>query len=201
MLVFSQGKGHVAKQPSLQGTRCTSCISLSNQVQFPASLQNYSNQPATSSSGNQGWSHSWHWRPASHSLWLSTLFLCGPAWCDVPRMRLINCCQSRVSRPVSRVVCSAVPITRGQHSLLCQQHEWEGIRSGYVPQCYKKTQFEKKTLTMLSKRVLQSRLYWMENGVDNLVLQVALVSFLQFSAEGACSQETTAKKQTNYWFY
>ena len=38
----------------------------------------------------------------------------------------------------------------------------------------------------------------MENGVDNLVLHVALVSFLQFSAEGACSQETTAKEQTKY---
>lgn len=122
----------------------------------------------------------------------------GPAWCKVQRMWLINCCQSHVSCPVSRVVCSAVPITPGQHSLLCQQHEWEGIRTGYVPQCCKKTQFEKKILTMLSKRVLRSRLYWMENGVDNLVLHVALVSLLQFSAEGACSQETTAKEQTKY---
>ena len=83
----------------------------------------------------------WHWRPASHSLWLSTLFPCGPSWRDVQRMWLINCCQSHVSCPVSRVVCSAVPITPGQHSLLCQQHEWEGIRSGYVPQCCKKTHF------------------------------------------------------------
>lgn len=33
----------------------------------------------------------------------------------------------------------------------------------------------------------------MENGVENLVVPVALVSFLEFSAEGRGRQETTAK--------
>lgn len=122
--VCSQEKSPGAKQLSLQGTKCTSCLSSRSKFQFSASLQNYSNKPITSSSGNQGWTHP----PDAPNLpptasgssfcsWVQPR--CGPAWCAVLSPWLsahvtVNCCQSHLSCPVSGVMWSAIPITLGQ---------------------------------------------------------------------------------------
>lgn len=87
-------------------TRYRSCLSLTSRLQLPASLQNYSDEPITSSQGNQRASHSFDTtKPVCHSNFLFTLFLsailcgiqCPPPPCYV-YMQLINCSPSHQFR-------------------------------------------------------------------------------------------------------
>lgn len=87
-------------------TRCRPCLSLTSRLQLPASLQNFSDEPITSSQGNQRASHSFrYYEPRLPQELLFTLFLSATlrgVQCPPPvsyvYVQLINCSPSHQFR-------------------------------------------------------------------------------------------------------